>query len=276
MKSPPTSLPYLQYGDSTKNALVKLSHLIKTAVEQPRLQSEPTPAISTPPIVTTPSIVVPPPLPPLPRVVKPVTRPPVKTSTPVLPQFQKLSLPLSPRVQKRQPFVPVSKANYHLNHQMFFNMPTPKQRLSPQPVGQPHLLQRPTLNRFQQGKNFRQYAVQHLQAEQMFTMPTCNHVYNNSGKKETIDTLLKGNMGDTWSIALSNELGRLAQGVEDRVIGADTINFIPKSQVPHNKKVTYANFVCDYRPLKSEPHRVRLTVVGDDLIYVYACRNKKF
>ena len=68
LKSPPTSLPYLQYGDSTKNALVKLSHLIKSAVEHPRLQSEHTPAISTPPIVTTLSIVVPPPLSPLPRV----------------------------------------------------------------------------------------------------------------------------------------------------------------------------------------------------------------
>ena len=72
-------------------------------------------------------------------------------------------------------------------------------------------------------------------------------------------------MGDTWSIALSNELGRLAQGVEDRVIGTDTIDFIPKNEVPHNKKVTYANFVCDYRPLKSEPYRVRLTVGGDKL-----------
>ena len=35
LKSPPKSLPYLQYGDSTKNALVQLSQLIKTAVEQP-------------------------------------------------------------------------------------------------------------------------------------------------------------------------------------------------------------------------------------------------
>ena len=83
----------------------------------------------------------------------------------------------------------------------------------------------------------------------MFAMPNCNHVYNDSGKKETIDSLLQGNMG-----ALSNELGRLAQGVEDRVIGTDTIDFIPKSQVPNTKKVTYANFICDYRPLKSEPH----------------------
>ena len=270
LKSPPTSLPYLHYGDATKNALVQLSHLIKAAVKQPKLQTDSTPAISpppiAPPIATTQSTIVSPPLAPLPRVNKPAIQPAIKASTTVLPQFQKLPLPLSPRVQKNNTFVPVSKANYNLNRsQMFFNLPTPKQRLAPQPVGQPRLFQRPNLTRFQQGTNFRQYAVQHLQAEQMFTMPTCNHVYNDSGKKETIDSLLKGKMGDTWSIALSNELGRLAQGVEDRVIGTDTIDFIPKNKVPHNKKVTYANFICDYRPLKSEPHRVRLTVGGDKL-----------
>jgi hypothetical protein len=41
--------------------------------------------------------------------------------------------------------------------------------------------------------------------------------------------------------------------------------FKGKSEVPQNKKVTYANFICDYRPLKTEPHRVRLTVGGDKL-----------
>jgi hypothetical protein len=33
------------------------------------------------------------------------------------------------------------------------------------------------------------------------------------------------------------------------------------------RKVTYANAVCDYRPLKDEPYRVRLTVGGDRLPY---------
>ena len=119
---------------------------------------------------------------------------------------------------------------------MFFNMPTPKQRSAPQPVGQPRLLRRPTGHPFQHGTNFRQYAVQHLQAQQMFAIPSCNHVYNTSGKKETIDSLLKGTMKDTWSVALSNELGHLAQGVEDRVIGTDTIDFIPKIKSQKTKK----------------------------------------
>ena len=68
-----------------------------------------------------------------------------------------------------------------------------------------------------------------------------------------------------WKKSLSNELGRLAQGVAGRVVYTDTIDFIPKSKVPINKKVTYANLVCDYRPLKDEPFRVRITVGGDKL-----------
>ena len=33
--------------------------------------------------------------------------------------------------------------------------------------------------------------------------------------------------------------------------------------------MTYGNFVCDHRPLKTEPLRVRLTVGGDKLEYPY-------
>ena len=38
-------------------------------------------------------------------------------------------------------------------------------------------------------------------------------------------------------------------------------------QVPNHKKVTYANFVCTYRPKKSEPWRIRLVAGGDKLDY---------
>ena len=39
------------------------------------------------------------------------------------------------------------------------------------------------------------------------------------------------------------------------------------TNIPRNKKVTYANLVYDFCPLKSEQHRVRLTVGGDKLQY---------
>jgi hypothetical protein len=95
-----------------------------------------------------------------------------------------------------------------------------------------------------------------------------NHIYNEQGKKETIDTLLAGNDGPTWTNALCNEYGRLAQGFTgNTVLGTDTIDFIHQHEVPPDKKVTYGNFICDYRPLKTEPYRVRLTVGGDKLPY---------
>ena len=47
----------------------------------------------------------------------------------------------------------------------------------------------------------------------------------------------------------------------------NTIKFIREEEVLRGHTVTYVNFVCDYRPLKSEPYRVRLTVVGNRLEY---------
>ena len=47
----------------------------------------------------------------------------------------------------------------------------------------------------------------------------------------------------------------------------NTIYFIRKEEVPTVRTVTYANFVCDYLPLKSESYRVRRTVGGDRLEY---------
>ena len=93
-----------------------------------------------------------------------------------------------------------------------------------------------------------------------------NHIFNTNGHKESIDSLLKGSQSKIWSESLSNELGRLAQGVNS-VKGNDVVDFIPKSDVPTNRIVTYANMICDYRPHKSEKFRVRLTVGGDRLVY---------
>ena len=59
----------------------------------------------------------------------------------------------------------------------------------------------------------------------------------------------------------------MAQGNNAGVIDTDTIKFIPKTEVPVDKKVTYAMMVCDYRPLKEEKHRVRITVGRDRLPY---------
>jgi hypothetical protein len=113
----------------------------------------------------------------------------------------------------------------------------------------------------------REQSLQNAEAIRTFQY-RANHIYTDDGKKETIDSLLNGTNGSTWTNSLCNEYGRLAQGFNDnKVLGTDTIDFIHKHEVPHDKKVTYGNFICDYRPLKTEKYRVRLTVGGDKLPY---------
>ena len=72
-----------------------------------------------------------------------------------------------------------------------------------------------------------------------------------------------------WYPALSNEWGRLAKGNDNGVAFTNTIEFISKNGVPTNKKVTYASFACDYRPLKDEKWRVCIVVGGDKLTYAF-------
>ena len=45
------------------------------------------------------------------------------------------------------------------------------------------------------------------------------------------------------------------------------MSFIPRSFVPSNRKITYASFVCDYKPQKTDPYCIRLVVGGDKLDY---------
>jgi hypothetical protein len=66
----------------------------------------------------------------------------------------------------------------------------------------------------------------------------------------------------TWVRSFANELGRLAQGVGKRIMGTNTIFFIPFARVPTDRTVTYGRLVCDYRPQKGKAERTRLTVGG--------------
>ena len=62
-------------------------------------------------------------------------------------------------------------------------------------------------------------------------------------------------------------IGRLMKGLKIGIQGTDTMKFIQKHEVPYNKKVTYALFVFDYIPQKSEKERTIITVGGDRLDY---------
>ena len=78
------------------------------------------------------------------------------------------------------------------------------------------------------------------------------HIFDDRGRKQSLNNLLKGSTATTWRRSTTNELGRLSQGIKGRVDGTNAVKFIKKSQVPKGKTVTYVNMVCDYRPLKEE------------------------
>ena len=47
----------------------------------------------------------------------------------------------------------------------------------------------------------------------------------------------------------------------------ENIFFIPKIKVLSERNITYANPLCDYRPLKDDPYRIRITIGGNKLPY---------
>ena len=91
--------------------------------------------------------------------------------------------------------------------------------------------------------NYKSQAAQYLPLKAF-------HLFNEDGKRLNIDALLK-KKPQIWNPSLSNELGRLTQGIQN-VKGNNAMFFIPHTKVPKNKKVAYANMVCDFRPDKIE------------------------
>ena len=71
---------------------------------------------------------------------------------------------------------------------------------------------------------------------------------------------------DRWNQAGINEFARHTQGHGDTE-GLDVVTFIPRQEMPQDKKATYARYVVDYRPEKDEPWRLRITCGGDKLDY---------
>ena len=63
-----------------------------------------------------------------------------------------------------------------------------------------------------------------------------NHIFDTSGRKQTIGNLFAGPMNKTWLRLIANELGCLTKGTPGRVRGADCIVFIFKDKIPTHKK----------------------------------------
>ena len=163
-------------------------------------------------------------------------------------------LPRVPHADEEKPFSLLQEHSTNPKRIHFRNPPTHEYNL------------RTRTRQSSTGTNFRSLALLQLQAQEVFTMRVHN-IYRPDGQKETIDSVLKGSDRIIWAQSLSNEWGRLAQGNDNNVMGTDTIEFIHQHEVPAQQDIAYATFVLDYRPLKSEPYRIRITVGGDRLTY---------
>ena len=264
-----STVPKLSLGDDTKNALVTIADALHRVEKLPAFKPLLEP--STPPVAV-PRVSISHPSNPLPRVSKstksvrfnldankvyeppvaPISIPNITPTTPPVTSTSKF--PSTPTV----PVIPSTPS---------------KATTSPSPP-----LKHPNVIPFEDSEldmgfntpyNLRSRATCHLVAQQLF-QPVINHIYDEKGKKLGMETLLTDpKYKDIWNKSMSNELGRLAQGNKYGIKSNDAIDFIYKCEVPKEKKVTYANFVCDYRPLKSDPNRVRLVVGVDKLDYAF-------
>ena len=73
--------------------------------------------------------------------------------------------------------------------------------------------------------------------QQFMPMYSLNHVFDSAGNKQTIDDVInKGKNKTQWRISLSNEIGRLTKGVQNRVSYTDTMEFIKNQKYQNTKK----------------------------------------
>ena len=93
---------------------------------------------------------------------------------------------------------------------------------------------------------------------------------NDSGLAQSYKQLIKNpKTKEVWSKAMCIELGRLLQGYETTK-GTNTCVVLTPEQIkaiPKDRVVTYARIVVDYRTMKADPNRVRITVGGNLINY---------
>jgi hypothetical protein len=86
-----------------------------------------------------------------------------------------------------------------------------------------------------------------------------NAINPDSGKPAEYLELSKSSRGPLWVDGMSLEIGKL--------LGTETIRFIPVTEIPTGTRITYAKIVCADRPEKENPIRVRLTIGGNLITY---------
>ena len=292
LQAPKKNIPTLTYGSAISNAYIHLAQILKRATQPPTTPQNKPPSSNKAPLritakeprVAPPDIPIEPEVLPTnnshasqePRVV-PTRSPTPKPSPSPMPTLQQAptAIPPLPTVIPKasnvsQSSSPVQHPTLQLHHDTHHNDIYAKRYFKRDTSSIGH--------RRHTRAQTRLAPAQSTIAQQKQHHMLC-HVFDTDGHKESIASLRQGKNGIKWTNGLSNEIGRLAQGVgkfrctSKKIIGTNTIHFIPHHQVPADSKVTYANFVCNYRPLKDEPYRVRCTVGGDRLDYEHDPRS---
>jgi hypothetical protein len=234
-------IPSLTYGSPITNAYIQIAQILKRATARP----EPTP------IAAAPEQRVPIGPPPAPEQRVPLGTP-APAQHPVLPPT-----PASPTITAT-PRTTAKKKAPPIRFPTCRGPPRPGQRSTARP-------QRHTTGPMAQAAIDIRYA--HHIAALALAPPT-------AGKQGSLTKLLLGSEAQTWERSLTNEWGRLLEHgigtnrpLAEQITGTGTLFFVEKAHVPKDRKVTYANFICNIRPQKTETHRVRMTAGGDKLDY---------
>jgi hypothetical protein len=225
-------IPSLTYGSDTTNAYIQIAKILKRATTVP------------PPAA---------PLPPAPEQRVPIPTPPA-------PEQRVLQPASPPHVPPKPTVAPASPTTVPTRR------PTPPSQRRPGTRYSRRLAQRQPSRQLAHAATTTNIYAHHI--ANLVTVPPT------AGKQGSLKKLLQGADSPIWTKSLATEWGRLlphglglTRPPLERVTGTGTIFFIKKSAVPQGRKVTYANFVCNIRPQKTETHRVRMTAGGDKLDY---------
>ena len=236
LNKPKTASPLLPINNDTRTALCQIATIINKSIPLPPPVAPfpiPTPPVSQPRVEETP------PVPAVPRV--PIDNESSRSPT--------VSVPLS-RVQQNST---VPSSNYTKDQPIMFPslLPNSTKRIIRPPAPLKKSLSRPVRPHLDPWRaDPRRHHTRTTDLAQLLQQDYeahISHLYHPvTGEKESYDSL-RAQDPEKWERAFSNEMGRLAQGVGTCMpYGNDNIFFIKKNQVPANKKVTYANPVCDF------------------------------
>lgn len=171
--------------------------------------------------------------------------------------------PTAPQTPPTQPRVPLPRPGVHLPRP---GVGTPQPGVPATPPSVPAQPTHPRTHRYNTRsqarlrRNAQANAITHH-------IPVMHPVLcESTGRQlEYRDLIRNPDTRETWFKGMANELGRLADGIDD-INGTQTIEFVPYSAVDKTKTVTYARVVAEIRPDKPDPNRIRITA-GGNLIY---------